>query len=171
MTTIAYCKGKLAADSQSTVGGRRRIGPAKKIFTPGEGDKWKLLGRNVAAFGLAGRASALELIKQALAVGVQSSQPITVKDINFSTLVLCETGEVFYWACQRDSKKGEDIHELVPVTGPIAIGSGATLAECALSLGFSAKKAVKAAIKLDTSSGGPVMVFKMPKKKGKTKET
>lgn len=166
MTTVAFDGKKLVSDSQGTVGSRRRIGAAKKIYTAPEDAKWSLLGKRVIAFGFSGSGGALPWIEQALERGVKVEQPITAKELTFQAIIIVESGDAYQWVVQR-STKGEDTHSIVPVTGPIALGSGATIAEAAMILGKGAKGAVKAAMLLDTSTGGELQIYKVPVKGAK----
>jgi hypothetical protein len=47
----------------------------------------------------------------------------------------------------------------MPVYAPFAMGSGASYAQTAMVLGFTAEEAVTVAIELDGSSGGDVVVY------------
>lgn len=162
MTTVAFDGKKLVSDSLGTVGTRRRQGSAKKIYVAPEGVEWTLLGRKVLAFGFGGNGGAAPWIEQALTHGVKVEQPITAKDLSFQVIAVTDTGEAFHWVVVRSPKGNEDQHSIVPITGPIAVGSGATIAETAMLLGKGAKGAVKAAMRLDVHTGGDLQVYKVP---------
>lgn len=162
MTTVAFCGKRLVADSQATIGNRRRLGPAKKIFVAEEGDSWTLLGQTVVAWGMAGNAGAVEVIKAAMTKGVGLEQMIVQKNMSFSVIAITASGKAYFWSAERNAKSNEDRHEIIPITGPMAIGSGQTIAESVLALGKGARAAVKLACKLDTGSGGPLQVYKLP---------
>lgn len=164
MTTVSFDGKRLVSDSQATVGTRRRLGPAKKIHVAGKDDNWTLLGKKVLAFGFAGNGGALNWITQSLTKGVGAEQPVTAKEISFSVIAVTDTGDAFYWNVSKHLKNAEDRHEVTPVTGPIAIGSGAVIAETVLALGKSAKKAVKAAMQQDIHTGGALQVYRVPVK-------
>lgn len=161
MTTVAYCGKKLASDSQSTSGHKRRLGPAKKIFVATETDKWSVEGKDVAAFGFAGVAASIHLIKACLTAGIKHDTKLADLEGGFSTIIVCKDKTVFCWTCMKDKKKQEERYDLIPVTGPYAIGSGSTMAEAAMAIGEDAEVAVRAAIKLDTMSGGDVQVWEL----------
>lgn len=161
MTTIAFDGEKLVSDSLTTINGRRILGDTKKIIVAGPDDEWKLLGRKVLAFALSGDGGVKELVKHVLSKGVGIDQPFTANNVDFRALLIVDTGEVFDWMVSRTAEMSED-HDLHPVTGPIAIGSGASFAEATLALGKGAKTAVKTAIRLDIYSGGKLQVYKLP---------
>lgn len=157
MTCIAWDGKVLAADSQITSNGHRRaLGPAQKIFVATPEDNWTIEGKKIQAFGFGGRYAAVALIKSLLTVGVKHDTKVEAKDMQFSILAIAGTGEVFKWIVSNDTKKQEQMSDIVPVTGPTTIGSGGVFAEAVLAIGMSAVNAVKAAIRLDVMSGGNV---------------
>jgi len=157
MTTIAWCGKILAADGQSTINGNRRLlSNSQKIHVATAEDNWTIEGKKISAFGMAGRPSALNLVKETLTTGLKHDTKITEKDTSFAIIAVAETGEAFKWQVTNDSKKQLQHVDLLPVTGPMAIGSGGVFAEAVLSIGMSAVDAVKAAMKLDVMSGGEI---------------
>ncbi|MNM27095.1 hypothetical protein D3C81_375790 [compost metagenome] len=164
MTTIAYDGKRLCSDSQTSVSGKRRLGPRQKIYVAGKDDNWTLLGQKVIAFAAAGNSGAYHYIVAALEKGVGVEQSIAAKNLSFSCIVVVESGKAYIWQVTRNLKAGEDRQEINHIPGPYAVGSGADFAEAALGMGFSAKKAVKVAKRHDLHSGGKVQVYRIPVK-------
>lgn len=133
----------------------------QKLFTPGEAENWTVEGKPVTVFGFAGNASAVHVIKASLTDGVKHNTKPTDFEGGFQSLLICKDGSVFCWSYVKDKKKQEERNDLVIVTGPYAIGSGAVMAESAMSIGLDAEQAIKAAIKLDIMSGGAIQVYEL----------
>ena len=137
MTTIAYREGILAADSQTTAG---------HLSTSSTRSKIRKFDDGYAAFsGLCSDIPLLfDLIKGKKVEG-------ETKNIKASAIVMPNTGKPY--EASVDSLGNLYKH---PIGKFSAIGSGWIIAMGAMQSGASAKEAVKAAIKLDTYSGGPV---------------
>jgi len=167
MTTLAFCNGVLAADSQATQDETVALGEAKKIHTPTEDEYWEIQGIKVLAFGLCGNAQDLAYVKEELSVGVTHRTRIQGPEVlDFLIIAVTEDGMPWYWGINRNPRRQHnyDIVVLEPLTGPATGGSGQTIATAVLSVTGCAVKAIEAAIKLDIYSGGPVQAWTYPGK-------
>jgi len=159
MTTIVWANGELAADSRVCYGNRIGASPAKKIHTPESPAEWWLMNERVAAFGLAGDASALSLLKSALSASTHEGSGIKSScmhaPVEFQALVITVDG-----SCWLITKEREVSHLYIcPAGDREAIGSGEEFAMAALACGKDAIGAVDIACQLDAGSGGPVQVW------------
>lgn len=137
MTTIAYRDGVLASDSLTTSNGLRDdYGP--KIWRVGK-----------ALVGAAGSRALCLKFREWVAAGMEGDNPFSKGDGN--GLLVSEAGVVCW------SESG-----CWPVRQPFyALGSGYQIAMGAMEAGATAREAVSAAIKWDTSSGGEVQVLRL----------
>jgi len=167
MTTLAFCNGVLAADSQSTQQEMVALGEAKKIFTPTEDEYWEIQGIKVLAFALCGNAQDLAYVKEELNKGVTHRTRIHGPEVlDFLIMAVTEDGTCWYWGMDRNPRRqhNHDIVVLEPLPGAGSGGSGQTIAHAVMSVTGCAVKAVEAAIKLDIYSSGPVQTWTYPGK-------
>jgi hypothetical protein len=150
MTTIAWARGILAADSRMTAGLQLKSDRFKKIFTPKDST---ILGQKVLAYALAGDASSQLVLKAVLAEGLDVLSTLESED-DFQAIVVTEESA---YLVNKDSEKScfgileiyEDNH--------MALGSGSTVANYILQKGGDPVDAVVAAMSTDLGSGGDVV--------------
>lgn len=142
MTTIAYKKGELAADSRIVVG--------DTIITDGHRKVHRLRDGRLVAW--AGSVEDAERLVTALRKG----HPMPRLDC-ISALLVSPDGTVELYEGNVWIKQGKQPH--------YAVGSGSPYALAAMDAGVGAKRAVQIAIKRDTSSGGRVQTLKLKRKK------
>lgn len=150
MTTIAWSKGVMAADSRMTDGLQLKSDRFKKIFHPENGT---ILGEKVLAFGLAGSASSQSVFKVVLAEGLDVLSTLDSKD-DFSAIVVTE--KTAYLVDKDGEESSFTIIDLGDET-PYAIGSGSVVASYILNKGGDPVDAVVAAMSTDLGSGGDVV--------------
>lgn len=139
------------------------IAGVRKLFTPTEDDYWEIMGVKVLAFGFAGDYDLVPWVKEALQGNFTHRTRLdNMVEGNFTAIAITEKKEVWYLGMGRSSKHGTDVHILSPIDGPYAAGSGATVATAVLSIGRTAKEAVKQAIRLDNHSGGDLQIWEFP---------
>ena len=175
MTTIVWANGKLASDSLMSGSGRKKNINATKIFFPKLGETWKVMGRNVLAYGAAGSLGADAFVEEMLS----SAEGLThrsdfkmMHNLSFSLIIVDDTHQA--WLLVGSYKAGSQIPDgfkLFKAEDKTAIGSGACYAECALRMGHGIKKAVKVAKSMDLATGGKVQVFKLPKAVKKSRKS
>ena len=153
MTTIAIDSTlMMASDSQATIGNRRVQEYVQKVFLVGD-----------CIVGIAGRYSealvfvnALEEIlkREALqsVTDVEIPQVICDELDNVDALLITPEGNIFQYEGSRFN---------IPVTAPVAIGSGAEYALIAMDCGKNAQEAVEVAIKYDVFSGGDIQIAEL----------
>lgn len=153
MTTIVFDGKTLACDSQVSSHHRIVANDGKKIFTPPEGEVWRIYGKTVKAIGISGDYAAVFEIIEALKSekGLANTTAFPEKT-SFSLLSILEDGKVL------DTSKDSDDKYIATceVSPPVAIGSGMEFALGAMAAGLSAEAAVDVAIQLDLYSGGPI---------------
>lgn len=167
MTTLAFCNGVLAADSQSTQDETVGLGEAKKIFTPNEDEYWDIQGIKVLAFALCGNAQDLAYVKEELSVGVTHRTRIQGPEVlDFLIMAVTEDGTCWYWGINRNPRRQHnyDVVVLEPLPGSGTGGSGQTIAKAVLSVTGCAVKAIEVASKLDLYTGGPIQTWTYPGK-------
>jgi len=150
MTTIAWARGILAADSRMTAGLQLKSDRFKKIFTPKDST---ILGQKVLAYALAGDASSQLVLKAVLAEGLDVLSTLESED-DFQAIVVTEESA---YLVNKDSEKScfgileiyEDNH--------FALGSGSTVANYILAKGGDPVDAVAAAMSTDLGSGGDIV--------------
>ena len=162
MTTIAYDGSLLVSDSAMTVDSTMYPAAFRKIYTPEEGEYWDMNGVRILAFGHAGDVETIHLVKEELAKGLTYKTTIDAPNMSFSTLMIDENGLAHMWLFS--SHKQQDSYTLLPMLPPVAVGSGSDFAMAVMTIGKSAKVAVKASIKLDINSDGNLQIFEFPGK-------
>jgi len=142
MTTVVYRDGVMASDSQYV---------ENDVIMPGHHPKvFRLPGG-----GIMGYCGLVEVAYQVLNL-IKENKPLATLDefnsADTTILVVHENGKISY----------TNGREWTPIKVPyIAIGSGSPMAYGALALGASARQAVKAAMKHDTTSGGRLQAITM----------
>lgn len=167
MTTVAFDGKTLASDSQLTKGhGTIQLVDFQKIYTPNdEKEYWEVNGVKVVAFGIAGDAKCVEYIKETLRKGVDFRTQIDVMDdLIFDAILVCEDHNVFDWHVDTNKEKRNTWSQLIPINGPLVLGSGGRYALAVMAIGKNAVQAVKAAVKIDAFSGGPIQEFTLADK-------
>lgn len=159
MTTVAFDGKFLVSDSQATSGSKIRLGDVTKIFINESEKPWTIEGKVVNAFGFSGRANSKSFLLEYLTEGITHKLIPSASAGGFQMLAVCEDGSVFTWSHSPKDRGNESTTALYPVTGPYAIGSGATYAESIMSIGGCAEEAVKAGIRLDVNSGGGIQIW------------
>lgn len=164
MTTIAWDGNKLVSDSQGTAGVIIQPSNFKKIYEPGEGEYWDVLGIRVIAAGISGDGKAIEIIKEKLRTGIDHKTRVDELDeIAFGALLITEEGQCYRW--QMNKRQGRPIHmDLLQLLPPAAAGSGQTFALSVLSIGKNAETAVRVACRHDKYSGGDLQIWELPPK-------
>lgn len=135
MTTIAYRKGVMAADSRATYEDDR-ITKVDKLFRKGK-----------AIIGLAGESEPGLVFLDWYGTGKEPPSCLIDGDADFTALVLTRKGLFEYGKYCRPERVLDDFH---------AIGSGAKGAMCAMHAGADAKRAVQIVAKVDAGTGGPI---------------
>jgi hypothetical protein len=161
MTTVAYDGKLLVSDSSMRIKHAIQPAPFRKIYTPEEGEYWEVQGIRALAFGYDGHSEGVEVLKDKLRENLTRNS--TVGDVNplsFSALIIDENGLAHYWQCEKDGK--QETYSLLPMLPPVTIGTGDNYALAVMSIGKSAKVAIKAAIRLDIDSNGALQVFEFP---------
>lgn len=164
MTTVAFDGKTLASDSKATQQNITMIGPATKIFWPGEGEYWDVMGVKIVAFGMAGDYDMLPFLKEVLSEGLTHRTVFDYDDVNFASILIDENGNAWMYAIHRTQDGRKNTTVFTPSQGPCAVGSGQIVANAVMSIGKSAEAAVKAACKLDIYTGGDVVVWQVPPK-------
>lgn len=143
MTTIAYRKGLMAADSRAYSGSAESVGIKDKVFKLIDG---RLLGvsSNCLGIGVLVRDWILDGMKQ-------DKVPLTRNKDDFDALLVSPDGTAFI------------INGLWMPSGPIkanyfSIGTGSHYAKAAMRLGCTAVQAVDIACELDIWSDLPIVV-------------
>ncbi len=139
MTVIAYREGIMAADSLVTSdNGRTREGTFMKIRRLQRFNDWHIVG----AAGSLGDCIKFYRWFEGSPEEFEGIEGISVN---------CRTRKMYGW---------DDSLEPLPIGAPfMTAGSGAPLALAAMHAGASAEEAVRAAMKVDGSLGGPVRVM------------
>lgn len=144
MTTIAYCKGVIAADTRVTVdsdaGGSRLFRCVKLYRKAGD------------VIALAGESAPGLVFLDWYGSGRTKPELLVHGDGDFTALVLTRKGLFEYdkWC------RGEQVKERF-----YAIGSGAKAALGALHMGANARKAVAIACKIDPYSAPPIKTMRL----------
>ena len=163
MTTIAFCNGVLAADSQATLGGMvRHEAGVQKIFTPADDDYWEVQGVRAIAYGFAGDYSKQEYITDLLREGLNHKTKPPAEEIDVGAIIITENGDSYMFTC-FPTRNGQTL-KVYPLPPPVAIGSGELFAIAAMGTGVGAAEAVAAAIRHDVNSGGEILIFEVPPK-------
>jgi len=169
LTTIVWANGKLGSDSLATANGRVTSRNAVKIFFPPEGETWSVMGKRILAYGASGTPSGDAFIQELMA----SPEGITHRTelyapskVSFSVLAIDEHHQAWKIIYDGGTPDGKNKSGLVcwKVSSPSCIGSGGLFADTALAMGFGVKEAIKIAKKMDPSSGGKAVVYKLPPK-------
>jgi hypothetical protein len=145
VTTIAYRKGVLAADTRETDDEQEFIYPghARKIH--------RLEGGHL--FAAAGDSEQIEVLRRSV---VDGSQPPKMKGVE--AIVVLPSGRVRFYEGRIWS----------PVRSPFfALGTGKVAALAAMYANASAAKAVRIAMKLDFCTGGRVETVKLKRRRKK----
>jgi ATP-dependent protease HslVU (ClpYQ) peptidase subunit len=139
MTVIAYRDGVMAADSLVTSdNGRTREGTFMKIRKLQRFNDWHVVGA-------AGSLSDCIKFYRWFEGSPEELEGVEAVSVN------CRTGVMWGW---------DDGLEPLPIKAPfMAAGSGAPLALAAMYAGASAEEAVRAAMKVDNTLGGPVRIM------------
>lgn len=147
MTTVAYCRGEMAADTQATWSGN--ITRGHKIF-------------RLPCGGVMGGCGTLNEIVRAfewVSRGMKGKPP---KIPNSSLLIA--------WGDGRVVTVSDKAWTMVEELGPVAIGSGMQAAICAMRhFGASAEEAVHAAASVCTYTSAPVDVMRVESRQKKRK--
>lgn len=150
MTTIAYRKGILAADSQVTFGGDASgaiKGTCQKLFR-----KTIKSGRKTRTVILATAGESSPGMVFVDWYGTGGARPDLLKDTDFTCLVLEPDGLYEVDSLCRPER----------ILAPFyAIGSGAKAALAAMHCGKSAREAVAIAAKLDPYTGGRIVSMRL----------
>jgi hypothetical protein len=162
--SVAAFDGKLLV-TDSAIHSESQISPSsfRKIYTPDEGEYWDICGVKAIAFALIATPIIYPQFRKALQSGLDHSADATVFDGGFNAIVVGENG-VAYEVILSESNKPDKhmIFNIVPATGHVAVGDGDQFALAVMSIGKSARTAVKAAIKLCTECDGNLQVFEVP---------
>lgn len=153
MTTIAWDGMTIAADSQSTTGGRMSFRDNKII--PGDGAS--INGRKVIYIGLAGTSGDERHIISWLSSMKDENGVEREMNPEVDCIVMLITAEGNCFTVQKN--KDNSVPWIYESHAPYAIGSGADFAISAMHLGFNAKDAVSHACELDAYSGGEIKSF------------
>lgn len=164
MTTIAFDTKTLVSDSKATQQNIALIGPCTKIFFPGEGEYWDVMGIKVLAFAMAGDYDMVPFLKEVLAEGLTHRTHFDCDAVNFASIIVDENGNAWVYAIHRTQDGRKNTTVFTPSQGPCSAGSGQVVANAVMSIGKSAEEAVKAACKLDIYTGGEVVVWEIPPK-------
>lgn len=140
MTTVVYCKGVLAADSQATDSQVWRTRKIERLQT----SAGELL------VGWCGQVFAAQVFLEWLKNDKNRKPAIGNED--FEAIVIAETGRVTIW--------NQSLVPWKPRAKFFAVGSGAPAALAAMYCGKSAVEAVKIACKIDPWSSGPIHSLK-----------
>lgn len=140
MTTVVYCKGVLAADSQATDSQVWRTRKIERLQT----SAGELL------VGWCGQVFAAQVFLEWLKNDKNRKPDIGNED--FEAIVIAETGRVTIW--------NQSLVPWKPRAKFFAVGSGAPAALAAMYCGKSAVEAVKIACKIDPWSSGPIHSLK-----------
>jgi hypothetical protein len=164
MTSIAWDGKKLVSDSQGTAGVQIQPSGFKKIYEPGEGEYWEVMGQRVLAVGVSGDGKAVESVMEKLRTGVNHKTKIEdIDEIAFGALIITEDSTCYRW--QMNKRQGRPTHmDLLQLMPPAAVGSGQAYAIGILSIGKSAEVAIRGAIRLDKYSGGELQIWEAPPK-------
>lgn len=142
MTTIAYRKGIIAADSRVTIeseAGGSRMFKSEKLFRKGK-----------AIIALAGESEPGLVFLDWYGTGRDAPSVLISADADFTALVLTRKGLFEYGKYCRPERVLGDFH---------AIGSGAKAALGAMHMGADARTAVRVACKIDPYSAGPIVTM------------
>lgn len=142
MTTIAYDGKTIAADGLSVSGTERRSSAARKVISAH--------GRIYAFTGL---FALFPILVEWHAAGADPSETPEVRDEGGWTLIVIESvGPVKMYTRSVPYPEAIDADKF-------AVGSGQDYALGALHAGLSAKDAVEIAAKIDTNTGGEIIVL------------
>jgi len=167
MTIVAYDGKKMIADSLGSVGDLKLPGGVKKIYEPEADEYWEINGTKVIAFGMSGLLAGAPYVRELLQKGITHRTVISPShDQFFEALCILETGDAYVLSTEPHRAKGPGAHEFImlPVSVPIAIGSGAPYALAIMSAkdGNQAEKGVAAAKRLCAHCGGDNVVWHLP---------
>lgn len=152
MTTIAYRKGVIAADSRTTIeteGGGARMFLCEKLFRKAVTIDGVLQEVIVAT---AGESSPGMVFLDWFGTGKEPPDRLIDGEADFTCLVLQQDGLYEYDAWCRGIKIEDEFY---------AIGSGAKAALGAMQMGASAARAVEVACKIDPYSGPPITSMRL----------
>lgn len=146
MTTIAYKNGTMAADTRATTYQGVSV-TCEKLFRKkiGKGRKARTV-----IIGVAGESSASLVFLDWYGTG--ATRPETLKDTDFSALVLEKDGLYEYDSLCRGEKVLDPCY---------AIGSGQVAAMAAMFCGKTARQAVEIAARLDPYTGGRIVSYRL----------
>lgn len=152
MTTIAFRKGVLAADSRTTIeteGGGGRMFLCEKLFRKAVTINGVLEEVIIAT---AGESSPGMVFLDWFGSGQEPPDRLIDGEADFTCLVLQKDGLYEYDAWCRGVKIMDEFY---------AVGSGAKAALAAMHMGASAAKAVEVACRIDYYSGPPVITMRL----------
>ena len=163
MTTICWDGKVLATDSKASQRDIAMIGDHKKLYLPTADQYWEIQGTKVLAFALAGDPDVLPWVLEALEKGVTHRTGLEdIQETDFVTLCITEKGEAWYFGLSRNARQGRNTVILSPIFGPGSAGTGQVIANAVMSIGRSARDAIKQAIRLDNHSGGAIQSWDFP---------
>lgn len=163
MTTICWDGKTLASDSKASQRDIAMIGDHQKIYVSRDDQYWEMQGTRVLAFALAGDPDVLPWVLEALETGVTHRTALEeVQETDFVTICVTELGQAWYFGLSRNAHHRRNTVIFSPITGPCSAGSGQVIANAVMSIGKSAKDAIKQAIRLDNHSGGSIQHWDFP---------
>lgn len=150
MTIVVYTRGEIAADTK-TSGGDSASGLLGKIARNQRGD----------LFGGSGTTTWIAAMSVWFVRGEQDPRPTQEfndrESVNWSIIIRHDEQDRAYFVYSDGSMMVPEL--FLPGVDGIAIGSGRLVAMGALYAGATAVEAVKAAICIDNSCGGPIDVM------------
>jgi hypothetical protein len=165
MSTIAFDGKRLVSDSSISVDNTISQTPFRKIFTPDdEGEYWEICGVKALAFATVGLPLSARELRKALQKGLDEDTDTSCFTEQFDAIVIDENGVAYQLVCCSKNKGGQEIMQIhfIPTTGMVAIGSGEQYATAVMSVGKSARSAIKVAIALNIDTAGNLQVFEVP---------
>lgn len=165
MSVAAFDGKLLVTDSAITTDGQISPSEFRKIYTPDEGEYWEICGVKAIAFALIAVPVVYPQFRKLLQEGMDHSSDAMVFDNTFDAIVIGENG-VAYQVMMSESVKPDkrSVLNIIPATGYLAIGPGDQFATAVMSIGKSARAAVKAAINLCIECHGNLQSFEVPPK-------
>lgn len=167
MTIVCYDGKKMITDTLAATGDMKFPGNFQKIYHPAEDEYWEINKTKVIAFGFSGGLTAVPYVRDLLNQGVTYRTLIKPDiDLIFEVICVLETGEAYVLSTEPARAKGPGAHEfvMIPVTLPVAVGSGAPYAFAAMGPKDKnqAEKGVEAAKRLCPFCGGDTAVWELP---------
>jgi len=167
MSTVAFDGKRLVSDSSISVDNTVSQTPFRKIFTPDDdGEYWEICGVKAVAFATVGLPCSGRELRKALQKGLDEDTDTSCFTEQFDGIVIDENGVAHQLVATARNKGGQEIIRLhfIPTMGMVAIGSGEQYAMAVMSVGKSARSAIKAAIALNIDTAGCLQVFEVPPK-------